>query len=146
MKKWYLSYDQAVKDCPQNGTIHCLPGVSRFEDYYVIALDHEKIIRKCSMTFSKKHSKFWNACHLMIGNKCILFCSLHRAQKIIARNIPVTDEVIEYLQGHRTPQEFWNKKINKTMEAARTSHAICDMQGTEGHQARQNIRRKLLNM
>lgn len=51
----------------------------------------------------------------------------------------------EYLRGHRTPTEYWRKKTNERMEAARTSHALCDISGEEGHVIRQNIRRDLRN-
>jgi hypothetical protein len=149
MKTRYMTYEAAEKDCPANGHIHALPGINRLEDYYVIGTD-KPYKRLIPQTISIKHSKFWNACHFIWRDDCVLYASAHRVQRIITmiksgELTEIDSETRQYLQGHRTPSEYWHKKTNKYMEAARISHAICDLEGKQGHESRQQIRREIRN-
>lgn len=112
MKTRYMSCEAAEKDCPDDGTIHALPGVARYEDYYVVALPEQVIMKKIPQTVSIRNSKFWNSCHLIIGDECVvLYASVHRAYRVIEKKLDISKiEIREYLQGHRTPTEFWGNK------------------------------------
>lgn len=61
-------------------------------------------------------------------------------------NEGVKSEAIQYALGYMLWKEtsLGGSRINKKKEAARISHAMCDMSGQTGHDIRQSIRKKIL--
>lgn len=55
-------------------------------------------------------------------------------------------EATQYALGYMLWKEtsLGGKHINKRKEAARISHAMCDIQGQKGHDIRQSLRKKIL--
>jgi hypothetical protein len=120
-----------------------LPGYARFEDYYVVLPKGGTMRRKIPQNKAKRKYGVYDI-EYYIGDWGFIPARSSRLNHFIRVGRPMTPEASEYLQGYRTPQEYWGHKINPRKEAARISHQLCDMRGSEGHEARQRIRREIL--
>ena len=142
MKAFYLTADAAEMDCPEGWHVVALPGHSRWNDYYVL-VEYGKTVTRV-IPQSEAHRKYgvWDIVYY-IGDWGFIPARKCRLESFIRSGRPITDDAREYLQGHRTPSEFWTGKINQRMEAARISHIICDTAGKDGHDARQEMRKEI---
>ena len=150
IKQWYLNREHAKRDAAnatnETGVEYIVHPLNRgWKNYYIVASVEDVVIRLMPQTDSKRLTKFWNSCNFIFKGTLVRGASIRRVHSFLRKKKDLDGEAIEYLQGHRTPAEYWGKNINERMEAARISHYLCDLPGIDGHRIRQQIRRQLLS-
>lgn len=117
-------------------------GYMRFKDFYLCIPETGIYFRSANIS---RYGDFKS--EVFIDGKFIGAARTYKKNYIIRLyNEGYKNEAIEYALGYRLWREtaIGGNKINKYKEAARISHAMCDMAGEIGHDARQTIRRKIL--
>lgn len=148
MKKKILKPFQYVLDEnngePQHGCVIVpMMGYSRMQDFYLCVPKHGFYTRSANC---QRYGEFMRL-YFIDGN----FIGAGRADKVnYVRRLYDAGKVYEakqYALGYMLWREtsLGGNHINKRKEAARISHALCDERGKAGHEARQFIRKQILN-
>ena len=145
IKAWYKYESAAQYACPKGWYVHAIPSFTSNRDFYKLAApEHNYWTEVPRNSRLHRESRFRSqTAYYIKGDQIVFGASVVRLQKFVESGRELTTEAIEYLQRHRTPQEYWNNKKNEHMERARISHELCDTSGEYGHEARQQIRRDL---
>lgn len=143
IRRWYLNESKANTDAvrisKKSGIPHHVVATNNNggPDYYYVINEQDIFVRLIPQSTSRSTTKF---CKLVHSGRLIEDASIYRVAAFLKSKRVLDKEAEEYLQGHRTPQEYWKGQINNKMEAARISHQLCDEPGKAGHDARQEIR------
>lgn len=141
-KNWYLNEERAEKDAAAYGGEVVAVSNGGFDFYYVVpqSAPRFQIAKIVGMPDSSGG-----------GYRCIykdqfglLTVIEHVSKYRIDHCLDVSEQLREqYLAGFYTRREETSNKIRIYKEAARLSHALCDVPGQRGHAMRQRIRREI---
>jgi len=142
IKKWYKNCDKAEKDALKfNGEIVTVSN-GWTDIYYVIPLSAKRgEVAKVTTLRDADGGGYRCIYKDETGNLLVIEgVSKYRLNHYLG--VPI-DKRADYLNGYYTRREETSKKIQIFKEAARRSHAICDLPGEYGHKIRQELRYKI---
>ncbi len=129
---------------PEKGCVLvCMHGHCRMQDFYLCIPEEGFYYRAANNVRygDWKYEYFIDGSFVGAGRKD----KMARARKLY--DAGEVYEAEQYILGHMLWREtsLGGKHINERKEAARISHALCDVGGKAGHNARQWIRRSILH-